>query len=107
MATILSPNELELQLGESIKELRLRKNLDRQTLCERAGVSMNALRHLEAGKGSTVKTLVRIVRALDRQDWFAGIAPKVSINPLHMVRNQTSRQRASKRSRTHGEKEKA
>lgn len=106
MTTILSPNELELQLGESIKELRLQKNIDRQTLCERAGVSMNACRHLETGQGATVKTLVRVVRALGREDWFAGIAPKVSINPLHMVRDQTSRQRASKRSRTYGEKEK-
>ena len=97
MEMISTPQELESQLGESIKALRLQKNIDRQTLCHRAGVSMNALRHLETVQGATVKTLVRVVRALERQEWFEGMAPKVSINPLHMVRGKPFRQRASKR----------
>ncbi len=107
MEIISSPGELEVQMGESVKELRLQKNLDRQTLCERAGVSMNALRHLETGQGTTVKTLIRVVRALGRQDWLTGIAPKVSVNPLHMVRDHSPRQRASRRLRAHGKKEKS
>jgi transcriptional regulator with XRE-family HTH domain len=111
MKTIATPNELESMLGEHLKALRLQKNLDRQTLCDRAGVSMNALRHLETGQGSTVKTLVRVVRALERQEWLAGVAPIASINPLHMVRDKPLRQRASPRSRgsgaQHGKNEKA
>lgn len=100
MDTLFSSAELEVKLGESLKELRLQKNLNRQTLCDRAGVSMNAVKHLETGQGATVKTLIRVVRALDRQDWLMGIAPKVSINPLHMVRNQSVRQRASRRKKS-------
>ena len=102
-----TPQELELMLGENLKTVRLQKNLDRKTLCERAGVSMNALKHLESGQGATVKTLIRIIRALGRQDWLTSIAPQVSINPLHMVRNKTLRQRASKRPRMYGKKEKS
>ena len=102
-----TPQELELMLGESIKALRLQKNLDRKTLCARAGTSLNALRHLEDGKGATIKTLIRVVRALDRQAWFEGIAPKVSINPLHMVKENRPRQRARKRSKSNGKKEKS
>ena len=105
MKTAFTPSELETSLGENLKELRLQKNLDRQTLCDRAGISMNALRHLETGEGATIKTLIRVVRALDRQDWLSGIAPKVSINPLHMVRNQPARQRASRRLKVYGKKE--
>ena len=106
MEIILSPAELEQQLGKSLKDLRLQINLSRQALCDQAGVSLNALRHLETGQGATVKTLVRIVRSLSRQDWLAAIAPKVSINPLHLVRNEPSRQRASRRVRTYGKKAK-
>lgn len=106
MDMIIRPSEIEYQLGESIKQLRLQKNLDRKTLCERAGISLNALRHLENGEGATVKTLVRVVRALERQDWFAAIAPKVTVNPLHMVRNSTNRKRASRRTRIHGKNQK-
>jgi transcriptional regulator with XRE-family HTH domain len=102
MEITFTPQELESKLGESIKAVRLQKNIDRQTLCHRAGVSMNALRHLETGQGATIKTLVRVIRALERQEWFEGIAPKVSINPLHMVRDKPSRQRASRSRKPHG-----
>ncbi len=94
MKTENTPQELEITLGENIKILRLQKNLDRKTLCEKAGVSENAVRNLEGGKGSTVKTLIRVVRALGRQEWFAGVALKVSINPLHMTKEKQPRQRA-------------
>jgi len=92
-----SLQELENALGEGIRRLRLQKNLDRQTLCDRAGVSMNALRHLETGKGTAVKTLILIARALGRVDWLEGLAPQVSINPLHTVRDKTIRERAGRR----------
>ncbi len=97
MEQISTPQELEAALGENLKLLRLHKNLDRQTLCDRAGVSLNALKHLENGEGATVKTLIRVVRALEKQGWLASIAPQVSINPLHMVREKFNRQRASRR----------
>jgi len=97
MKKISTPKELELGLGSKLKALRLQKNLDRGTLCERAGVSMNALRHLEDGNGATIKTLVKVVRALDRETWLEAIAPQVTINPLHMVQTGQTRQRAGRR----------
>ena len=97
--------ELELFLGENIKTLRLQKNLDRQTLCDRAGVSVSALRHLESGQGAAIKTLIRVVRALEREDWLSGLAPQISVNPLN--KTCAPRQRASRRMRNHGKKEKS
>jgi len=104
MERISTPQELEAILGENVKALRLQKNLDRQTLCHHAGISQNALRHLEGGKGATLKTLIRVIRALDRESWLASIAPQISINPLHMIREKRPRQRASRR--TYDKKEK-
>jgi transcriptional regulator with XRE-family HTH domain len=98
MEQIHSAEELEITLGDNIKRLRLQKNITRQRLCEVAGISQSALRHLEAGEGATIKTLVRIVRALNRQDWLTALAPEVSINPLSLVRNKSVRQRASRQS---------
>ena len=82
MKSILTPTELEESLGEDIKALRLQKNIDRKTLCTQAGVSEHALRNLEGGKGTTLKTLIRILKALKRESWLNQIAPKTSINPL-------------------------
>lgn len=102
MDQIYTPQELEHSLGENLRALRLQKNLDQETLSKRAGVSVTALRNLESGNGATTKTLVRVVNALGRQEWLASVAPIVSINPLHMVRMQPVRQRASRRKGPHG-----
>ena|SRR5579864_8270727 len=104
MNRISTPQELETMLGENLKALRLLKNLARKTLCKQAGISESALRHLEGGQGATLKTLIRVVKTLDRESWLTSIAPQVSINPLHMVRAKHPRQRASRR--TYGKKEK-
>lgn len=108
MHRIFSIGELELHLGENLKDLRLQKNLDRKSLCDRAGVSMNALRHLENGAGANVTTLIRVARALDREDWLAAIAPRISINPLYMGRSVPKRQRAriKRTPRVHAKREK-
>jgi transcriptional regulator with XRE-family HTH domain len=99
MNQLKSPQELEFLLGESLKRLRLQKNLDQKTLSERAGVSLTALKHLESGR-ATLKTLVRVVRALDRQDWLGSLAPQISVNPLHMLKTAAPRQRARKRAKS-------
>ena len=94
MEQIFSLAELELKLGEDIKTLRLQKNQARQSLCDQAGISLNALKNLENGDGATIKTLIKVMRALGRLDWLHTIAPRVSINPLHVGRGKPKRQRA-------------
>jgi transcriptional regulator with XRE-family HTH domain len=97
MKIISTPDELEETLGEDMKALRLQKNIDRKTLCERAGISEHALRNLEGGKGTTLKTLIRVLKALKREEWLGTIAPRTSINPLHIVKEKTQRQRARRK----------
>jgi transcriptional regulator with XRE-family HTH domain len=86
--------ELETALGASLKALRLDRNIDQQSLAAQAGVSTGALKNLENGKGSTLKTLVSVLRALDRADWLTTIGPVASINPLTHTESATARQRA-------------
>jgi transcriptional regulator with XRE-family HTH domain len=92
----LTTQELEAQLGEQLKALRLARNLDQKILAERAGVSPRALRSLEAGQGSTLKTLVSVLRALGRQSWLDTVGPVATINPLALTRQAQPRQRASR-----------
>lgn len=81
-----------MSIGESVKHLRLLKNWSQSTLASNAGVSMNAVKHIESGGGS-VKSLICICKVLGKEDWLKGLAPIVSINPLNMVRGKP-RQRA-------------
>lgn len=94
MENVYTPEELAAAIGENIRALRLQKNLTQQFLAERSGVSLSALRHLESGQGANLGTLIRVARALDRQEWLQALAPQVTINPLHMTPTFTARRRA-------------
>jgi transcriptional regulator with XRE-family HTH domain len=90
--------ELEERLGQLLRELRLLKNLDQITLAKRSGVSLNALKHLEAGRGARVSSFIKILRGLERADWIETIAPIVSISPMQMLkRGMRERKRARRR----------
>ena len=104
MDEILNPEELESNVGENIKALRLQMNLSQDSLATQAGVSMSALRHLESGQGANLTTFIRIVHSLGKQDWLLSLAPRITINPLHMVQSRAERQRARKKKKDHGEK---
>lgn len=92
----LTPQEIETELGERLKKLRVHRNLDQTTLAARAGISVRTLRNLESGSGSSLHTLIQVVRALGREQWFETIAPVPTINPLMLTRTAAPRQRASK-----------
>ena len=95
MATIHTDEEIEQGIGEKVRALRLQRNLDQATVAERTGISVRALRNLEKGGGSTVRTLLVVMRALGRESWFDAMAPVPTINPLTLPRRSNQRQRAT------------
>lgn len=96
MVQVRTAAEIEVELGAQLKKLRMRKNLEQSTVAAQAGVSLKSLRNLELGRGSTLHTLVLVVRALGRQAWFESIAPVATVNPLMLTRQAEPRQRASR-----------
>jgi transcriptional regulator with XRE-family HTH domain len=91
-----SSAELEARVGESLKKLRLSRNIGQKQLATQAGVSERALQGLENGEGSSLSTLVLVLRALGREDWLKTIAPVATINPMTSVRGTARRQRAGR-----------
>ncbi|RXZ38825.1 XRE family transcriptional regulator [Oxalobacteraceae bacterium CAVE-383] len=77
--------EWEIYLGEQIRNLRIRANLDQVQLAGRADISLGALKNLEGGKGSSLKTLIKVVQTLGRPDWLEALAPHVAISPLQIM----------------------
>lgn len=82
-------SDLEQQLGADIRRTRQQRGLTQAGLAERANISLTAMKHLEAGRGSSLSTLVRVARALDRSDWLAGFAPPApAFSPLALLRER-------------------
>jgi transcriptional regulator with XRE-family HTH domain len=88
-----STSELQTILGDQIQSLRVSKNLDQRTTAEKAGISEKALRNLETGRGSTVESLLRVLKALDSLDGIELLVPKPSVNPLALLRSSKVRKR--------------
>lgn len=87
----------EVELGRQIRTLRLRQNLDQHELADQAGIALNAVKNLERGKGATLRSLIQVLRVLNRIDWLRVLAPAVSISPVQMLKTRAPRQRASPR----------
>ena len=88
-----TPEELQVALGVRLKRLRLNRNLDQRATAERAGISERALRNLENGQGSTVETLLRVLKSLGYVQGINMLAPEPSVNPLDLLRQGKAPQR--------------
>jgi transcriptional regulator with XRE-family HTH domain len=82
----LTVAEWEALVGEQVRAVRIASNLDQTRLAELADVSVGALSNLERGKGSSLKTVVAVVRALGRTDWLEALARPVTVSPIQMLR---------------------
>ena len=94
MNIAMSP-ELEKAIGNQIRSLRLRQNLDQRDVAARGGIALNAVKNLESGKGATLRSLVAALRVLGRADWIHTLAPPVSISPVQMLKTKAPRRRIS------------
>ena len=88
-----SPEEIALDLGERIRALRLATNATQAFIADKAGVTERSLRDLETGQGSSVQTLIRVLKALGVDDVIAAIAPRPLVSPLQLL-DSKPRQRA-------------
>jgi transcriptional regulator with XRE-family HTH domain len=92
-----TPQELQTELGRRIRQLRLSRNIDQRAAAAKAGVARAALQNLEAGRGSSVQTLLRILKALNYLEGIEILAPQPTVNPLALLKTKTPPQRARHR----------
>ena len=82
-----STREWEGRIGAQVRARRLDQGLDQISLARLADVSTSTLQSLENGRGSTLRTLVRVLRALGVESALDTIAPTSSVSPLDALRS--------------------
>ena len=97
MTKYKTTSERLISLGQNLRDIRLRQNIDQRQLAERSAVALNVIKNLEGGKGTTVTSFIKVLRALDRDAWLDTLAPQVSISPMQILKQKPTRKRASKR----------
>lgn len=94
----------EKTIGETIRRLRIRKGLPLEDVAARASLSPISVRALELGRGSTLSTLVKVLRAIDEDRFITDWAMKSSeISPMQSLRN--SRKLVSEPKRVSGKRQ--
>ena len=61
-----------------------------------AGISRVTLANLEAGRGSTVLTLIRTLKALGAEHDLQALAPHPTISPMAMLQQPKGRARGNR-----------
>lgn len=91
--------QLEKELGLQVRGLRKSRRLTQQQLADQANTSLGAVKNLEAGHGATTRTLARVLRALEAEDWIGTLyAPQPTFNPLHLpgLKGRSTQERTAK-----------
>jgi len=85
------------ELGQRIERLRLQRNRSLADLAAAAGVGSATLQRLESGRNANLKTLVQVLRALNRLGDLDNVIPEVEVSPFEISRSRkTPRRRASR-----------
>ena len=84
----------QVDLGERIRDLRIRSGLTQLELSAKANLGVRAIHNLENGLGTTLDTLIRVMRALGVEGELKAIAPMPSVSPMQVLRQTTRPQRA-------------
>jgi transcriptional regulator with XRE-family HTH domain len=84
----LTIDQWEAILGDQVRQVRITQNLDQAQLAKLADVSVGAVSNLERGKGSSLRTLIGVLRALGRTDWIESLAPAVGVSPMQLLRSK-------------------
>lgn len=90
---VRSPDEILADLGGRIKQRRLAAGLTQKTLADKAGVSRRALIELEAGTGSSLQTLARVLKAMGLGESLSALVPVPRVSPMAMLRENRTRKR--------------
>jgi len=88
----------EVRIGDQVRAVRIAALMAQDELAERANISTGALRALERGTGSSLKTLIRVARVLDRTDWLDSFDPRGDgPSPIELLRERRRQSRRPQR----------
>ena len=92
----MSDSAIIKEIGNRLKNYRLRKNCTQEELAKKSGISMGSVHKIESGKAVSFAIVVSAMRTLRLLDNLETFIPAPSISPVDLLKWRGKiRQRAS------------
>ncbi len=85
MIQLFTDPQIEQELGKRLKNRRVDRNLSQSTVAQKSGLSRRTITAVENGEGTSLRTLIALLRALDSLDTLDGFLPDPGISPVAMM----------------------
>ena len=93
----LTENQILEELGERIRAIRLNQNLTQKQVSELVGKGPDEISRIESGKPMTMKSFLRILRALNQLENIEKAIQAPRVSPMKLFEaEEKKRKRASK-----------
>ena len=77
------------ELGRAVRLLRVNQRMTQEDLAKSANIALTALRNLEAGRGSSLRSFILVLRVLGQTDWLSALTPEEpSVSPMELLRQR-------------------
>ena len=92
----MTTKRIEIEIGQRIKERRIKKNVTQLELAKKTGLSRVSISKIESGSGVGFSSLLEILRMLDLLQNLDQLFPPLEVSPLEILKIQgKKRKRAS------------
>lgn len=100
----MTDKSIVMALCQSIKQMRLSKNISQEELAVRSGVNRVTISRMETGKAINLMTLIQLLRALEQLDLIGALYKEPEISPIMIMEAQSKlRKKASPTSKPKNE----
>lgn len=86
--SIRSTADWERVVGEQVRAMRIGHEMDQSELASAANISVGSVKNIENGRGSSLKTLILIVRAMGEEQWLEQLSPPDTFSPMQELKDQ-------------------
>lgn len=90
-----STEEVLLELGGRIKDLRISMNMTQKAMSDKTNLSLHTISNVENGRDVSFSTIISIIRALGYQQVFEQLIPTQNVRPSQYMEFGKKRERAS------------
>lgn len=94
----LTDDAVLAELGRRLANTRLSRNMSQADLAESAGVSVPTVQRLERGRGTEIRSLIRIMRVIGLLESLEQAVPEPLPSPIQQLKLQGRNRRRAARS---------